>query len=834
MKSVLQKEAGVILRTFDSLNTPALLIDETFTVITCNESARGFFQYDPVEISGRSLETLVLPDRRNLLRMSPSKGDAVHDPGGQFSESRFISSAIRKNGEFVEAAISIIPCHENSSSHKFVVVDDISEKRRLQRKAFQRTKELSILKAFADILAQNEAIESIMQKTVDMLLDIMEAETGWIYLFDQDSNILRLRAATSFMKGQPAARDLREGECLAGRVFASGMPLLVEKASEDPRVTSMQTGDGGIESIVAIPLRSKGVFLGVLGLATGRESHFTSMDTQLLVPIGNMLGVAMENIRLIEQLHGNMRQIELINELSGIVNSSLSIGTIFRIMVAEIRKLINYDRASLLLHDEKENNLLIFALDTDMQTIMKKGVRAPIEGTSAGWVVTHNKPWISYDLTATDFALDRKLLKEGIRSTISIPLYHDKILGVFNFDSRRAGNYSEKDLEILLPVAKHISVALENALLFEEISREKKEWEKTFDAITDMVWIEDSRQHVVRANQALLARTGLTMFEAAGKSCRELFAMIGVPGDDCVCTESLTALRPCFRELKGAGGSIFHFWTYPLMDDEGKLYSLVHYLQDVTAQKRLEQQLMRSDKLASLGTLVAGIAHEINNPLGIIAGYAEALLDRSRDDSLLQTPEFEDFPEYLQTIHNEIFRCKGILRSLLDFARPTGGTFREIDMNELVKEVILLVNHRAKRLNHNIVLKLDRNIPKVHADPGNLRQVFMNIIINSMYFTPEGGSITIATGVDADPDRAGRKRNIRVTVSDTGAGIDPAIIGKIFDPFFTSKPVGEGTGLGLAICHKIIEEHEGSIDVMSSVGEGASFIIRLPADIAYD
>ncbi|NJD56162.1 MAG: GAF domain-containing protein [Nitrospirae bacterium] len=828
MNTVFLKEAVGILRTFDSLDTPVLLIDEAFTVISCNESARIFFQYEPDEMAGRTLDLLVIPDRRHAFRIAALRRGAPRDLGSAYPDSHFMTSAIRKNGDFVEAKVSVIPCQENTGAHKLVVLNDISEHRKLQRKAFQRTKELSILKAFAEILAQNEAIEAIMQNTVDMLLGIMEVEGGWIYLLEPDSNVLHLRAEKSLLQGALAVRELGEGECIFGKVFASGMPLLVERASQDPRVTSLHTGVDGVESVVAIPIRSKGIFLGVLGLATRREAYFTSMDTQLLVPIGNMLGVAMENIRLIEQLQKKMNQIELINELSGIVNSSLSIGTIFRIMVSEIRKLIDYDRASLLLYNEKEDNLLIFALDTDMQTIMKKGVRAPIEGTSAGWVVRHNKPWISHDLSATEFTHDKKLLREGIRSTISIPLYHDKILGVFNFDSSKAGNYSEKDLEILLPVAKHISIALENALLFEEISREKKEWEKTFDAITDMVWIEDSRQRVVRANYALLVKTGLTVVEAAGKSCTELFDLIGVADEECICAESLAELRPCFRELKGPGGSIFHFWTYPLIDDEGKLYALVHYLKDVTAQKRLEQQLVRSDKLASLGTLVAGIAHEINNPLGIIAGYAEALMDRSRDESLLLSPEFEDFPEYLQTIHNEIFRCKGILRSLLDFARPTGGTFREIDMNELVKEVILLVNHRAKRLNHDIGLQLDRNIPKIHAAPGNLRQVFMNLIINSLYFTPEGGRITITTGMDGDTDRFGQEKYIKVTVSDTGAGIDPEIIGKIFDPFFTSKPVGEGTGLGLAISHKIIEEHNGSIDVMSNVGEGTSVIIRLP------
>jgi len=128
---------------------------------------------------------------------------------------------------------------------------------------------------------------------------------------------------------------------------------------------------------------------------------------------------------------------------------------------------------------------------------------------------------------------------------------------------------------------------------------------------------------------------------------------------------------------------------------------------------------------------------------------------------------------------------------------------------------------------------LDRDIPKIFADPGNLRQVFMNIIINSMYFTPEGGSITIATEQDAEGGLLQHTPGVGVTISDTGKGIDPVILGKIFDPFFTTKPVGEGTGLGLSICHKIIEEHGGSIDAVSDAG-GTTFIIWLPVKAIHD
>jgi len=286
--------------------------------------------------------------------------------------------------------------------------------------------------------------------------------------------------------------------------------------------------------------------------------------------------------------------------------------------------------------------------------------------------------------------------------------------------------------------------------------------------------------------------------------------------------DTLSAKRPTFQELKNSSGGIFHFWAYPLIDDEGKLYAIVHYLKDVTAQKRLEQQLVLSDKLASLGTLVAGIAHEINNPLGIIAGYSEALLDRAHEPALANVLGFEDFPEYLRTIHSEIFRCKGILKSLLEFARPSGGTFREIDINEIIKEVLLLLQHRTTRLKHTIELSLNRDLPKIHADAGSLRQLLMNLLLNAIYFTPEGGSISITTG----PDAAGR---VRLTVRDTGAGIPQELLGKVFDPFFTTKPVGEGTGLGLTISHRIVEEHRGTIEAESQPGKGTAFIITLPS-----
>ncbi len=829
MKNTIINTFSLLLDTFDSIAVPVFLTDNKGSIVSCNITACSILKYSSDDLAGHSIHDFVTLTKsiESSLRDRPSPERSAQTFAGYADAEHYESSCRRKDGTAFIAQVSIIPFSDDNQ--KLVVIQNISDQKKLQQKASQRTKELAIFNTFAKILTAHIDTDRIMQETVDALADIMDADKSWIYLSGGKKGELYLEAHHGFSDDDITyGRKLKPGESFDGKVITSGRPLLVENAPEDPRVSHR---DKAIRSIAGVPIASKGVIMGVLGIASRSASFFTAMDIQLLTTIGSQLGVAIENSRLIEQLQEKMSQIELISELSGIINSSLGIGTIFRIVVSEIKKLIDYSRASLLLYDEKKNNFLIFALDTEINTVMKKGVRAPIEGTSAGWVVKNNRPWINYDLRKTEFQLDRKLLKEGIRSTISIPLFHDRILGVFNLDSTNPANYSEKDLSILVPVAKHISIALENALLFEEISREKKEWEKTFDAITDMVWIEDGRQRVLRANQTLLSLTGFSAKEIAGKQCRELFSAIGIHHRECICEDTILTKRPSFRELKGAGRSTFHFWAYPLIDEEGQLYAIVHYLKDVTDQKQLEQQLIRSEKLASLGTLVAGIAHEINNPLGIIAGYSEALLDRAKEKSLQENKEFEDFPEYLTTIHNEIFRCKGILRSLLDFARPSAGTSREIDINELIKEVILLVNHRAKRLNHHIEFRLNRDLPKMYAEPASLRQLFLNIIINSMYFTPERGSIIITTEMDETPQNRGM---IRISIADTGSGIPEEIAGKIFDPFFTTKSVGEGTGLGLSICHKIVEDHGGSIDVESQVNKGTTVIIRLPAKVRHD
>jgi len=812
---------GVILKTFDFLNTPAFVIDRNLSVVSANQIAESMFTHTPGDMAGTSIGELLA-----------AEGTGAEDFRGVDGDGRKFDAVFRrKDGSLMPASVAVMPLEAEDAS--LVVIEDVSGHKALRQRAQQRTKELMILSAFSEILTNKDAINEILKEVVAFLPEKMDADAGWIHLADEDGT-LNLLCSSGYEGADADIGKLSPGECIAGKALSSRRPLLAKDALADPRITRIDVGTTGFRNIASVPIISKEKLWGVFSLASKKPGHFTSMDVQVLSLICGELGVALENAKLIEVLHEKMKYLGLINELSSTVNSSLSIGTVFRIMLSEMRKLIEYDRASLLLYDEGRENLLIYALDTDMKTVLPKGIRAPLEGTSAGWVIKNNKPWINSDLASEiRFDHDAKLRDDGIRSTVSIPLYQDKMLGVFNLDSSEPGKYTEKDLQILLPASKHIAIALENSLLFEEISKEKKEWERTFDAITDMVWIEDINQRVLRANQALLKRANLSAIEVVGRRCGELLSDIGLGNVGCLCTETISTKQPSSREMTGKGGAIFNFWAYPLADEDGQLYAIVHYLKDVTAQRRMEQELIRADKLASLGTLVAGIAHEINNPLGIIAGYSEALLNRANDAELMKVDAFEDFPEYLDIINKEMFRCKEIVGGLLDFSRPHKGKARELDINELIKEVLLIVKHRAKRLHYDLVLDINRDLPKIVAEPGSMRQLFMNVIINSMYFTPEGGSITIKTEMEESAGGGGAGQ-IKVLITDTGPGIPREIMNKIFDPFFTTKPIGEGTGLGLSICHKIAEEHGGSIEVRNEKQGGATFIIKIPAKAAND
>jgi signal transduction histidine kinase len=231
----------------------------------------------------------------------------------------------------------------------------------------------------------------------------------------------------------------------------------------------------------------------------------------------------------------------------------------------------------------------------------------------------------------------------------------------------------------------------------------------------------------------------------------------------------------------------------------------------------MERQLQRADRLASLGQISAGIAHEINNPLGVILGYAQLIM-RGCDKT---TQNYED----VKTIERQAQNCKRIVEDLLKFARAADTRRTVVDVNQCLRDLTALLARQFESASITVEARLHPNLPPVLGDTEKIKQVFMNLLVNAKQAITGSGWIGIETDLDAESGQ------IRITLSDNGAGIPEELIDKVFDPFFTTKPVGEGTGLGLSVSYGIIHDHGGTIEVKSEVGKGTVFTIQLPAQV---
>jgi PAS domain S-box-containing protein len=324
---------------------------------------------------------------------------------------------------------------------------------------------------------------------------------------------------------------------------------------------------------------------------------------------------------------------------------------------------------------------------------------------------------------------------------------------------------------------------------------------------------------IIDVNNTLLNRLGLNREDVIGKHCYEITHHQGVPCSGtkhpCPLTQAMEKIEPTQTTHIHLDKDDREFYVsisiYPLIED-GDIIGVVEIARDITQDINLQKTMMQQEKLASIGRLSAGVAHEINNPLTTILTTSMLLQEEINPDNPI-------YPE-LETIVKETLRCRKIVTSLLDFARQSTPNKKANDVNQIVRESVLLTKKQAAFKDVAIEQVCDPNIPPIHADKGQLQQALINLILNAIESSGAGGHIRITTSISK------KNRGIHIAISDTGEGIPASHIDKIFDPFFTTK--ADGTGLGLAITHGIIEQHGGSITVESKTGQGTTFTINLP------
>jgi PAS domain S-box-containing protein len=349
----------------------------------------------------------------------------------------------------------------------------------------------------------------------------------------------------------------------------------------------------------------------------------------------------------------------------------------------------------------------------------------------------------------------------------------------------------------------------------EKLARSSQEWRITFDSISEMVSITDTDYRILRLNKAFGKAVNKKPEEIVGEKCFEVMHGTSTPPADCPLARTIKSCKPSILEFNDTQRDIyFEESTSPVLDENGKVRAIVLVARDITHRKKMEEQLVVADRLASIGELVAGVAHELNNPLTSVIGFSEILVNEGNPDVI---------KEELGIINREANRTFSIVKNLLTFARKHEPIKQLCSINRALAEVLNLREYEQKVNNIQIVKLFSPDLPEIMIDYFQMQQVFLNLIVNAEQAMLEAhgcGILTITT--------ENLKNSIKITFADDGPGIAPENMPKIFNPFFTTKGVGRGTGLGLSICHGIITSHGGNISAQTQFGKGSKFIIELP------
>ncbi len=416
---------------------------------------------------------------------------------------------------------------------------------------------------------------------------------------------------------------------------------------------------------------------------------------------------------------------------------------------------------------------------------------------------------------------------QSLQAGVAMGIFsREHLAGVMLLGPRRSGRiYGTVEQNALRVLCGQLAVAIENAQLFTEVQNAKIYNETLLQNLTTGVVAADRNEAITVFNHEIEEITGLSSAELLGRKISNLpeqlreVVKVTLESGERQADRELTLRTGEKTTVLRASSSIFHSQT-------GEPLGALMVLTDITALKRLELQIRRSDRLASLGTLSAGMAHEIKNPLVSIKTFAQLLPERYQDSDFRET--------FFSLIGHEVDRIDSLVNQLLRFARPAKPLLQPMHVHEILEKALLLVGHRLYQKDVKLIRSWHAEVDTIRADADQIEQVFLNFFINALDAMKTGGSLTVSTDINSTASwpgalpahASGVQEILRVTVQDDGSGIKPEDVPHVFDPFFTTKDYG--TGLGLSVVHGIVQEHGGQIEVESELDRGTIFHILLP------
>lgn len=419
--------------------------------------------------------------------------------------------------------------------------------------------------------------------------------------------------------------------------------------------------------------------------------------------------------------------------------------------------------------------------------------------------------------------------RESVRRTLErldlnyfIPCrIHDRTVAVLGLGQTIDGDFlTSEDVELLVTIAGYLAVAVDNGQLYSSLEQKAQLIERLKDFSENIVesmkvgvFAVDLQGHIEFWNSQLERSIGVRRADAVGHTIDETLPsdlaaeILARSEEERVTNLYKFPLRNQVRTL------VVNVSIAPLKGKSGERIGRLILVDDITQRMQLEEQLLQTEKLTSLGLLAAGVAHEVNTPLAVISNYIQMLAK--------QLPANDPRHKLTEKIVKQTFRASEIVNNLLSFSRTGGSEFKEVNLDQVVEETLTLVAHPFRAANVHVIKNLGSDLPSILGSSNRLQQVFLNLFLNAKDAMPSGGMLEVRSSA--------HNGSVEVEVTDTGLGIPREDLARVFDPFFTTKATGRGTGLGLSVSYGIIKEHAGKIEVRSTPGKGTSFRLEFPA-----
>lgn len=610
--------------------------------------------------------------------------------------------------------------------------------------------------------------------------------------------------------------DFPNGTETIARVFQTGVPVISSKPERWWKGTIFQVASKReVQSEITAPLIYHDRTVGVMQVLSYRTNAYDAHDLDLIMLIARQAAVAIENARLFDAQRNEQRQTEAAAEIARVALRKVTVAEASHSILDILNEVVPSSGKAIGIMAPDGNTLVCIAGTGTCQ--LMQGIAAPVGLSSASAALAKEEPTFVENLRERAHNAD----SVPEEPAITIPLIaSNRRLGVLVVTSETPQLQNGPHVEALLRLAPAIALAIDVLLLSEEEHRIHARERILAAALATMdqpVLILGVDAKVQYANRAAVREYGYEVNEIAGLSVDDFVvasAQLSRPSTIPPMTQdsALWIGEHVHRRKDGtefpAAVTLSH-----IRDGSDNIIGLVIGVRNLTEERKVADHLGRTEKLAAIGELVAGVAHELNNPLTGISTFAQLLLEDK-----LQGEQFES----VSLIKREADRAIGVIRDLLLFARKTDARDVPVDINTIVKHTVRLRALASRSNGIEVHMRLDDSNPQVRGDEQKLQQVLLNLLVNAES-AMEGAEVRHLSLLTQ------RKQGmVQLVVSDTGHGMPPSVSQRVFEPFFTTKPPGEGTGLGLSVSYGIIRAHGGTISVESTPDHGTTFTIALP------